>query len=203
MRRIVTGLFANEEGARRARDALLALGVPRDRIALHAEPAQGSPPATADAPGGEPGLPALLDTLFLPQHDLAAHHEALRRGHLVVSAEVEDATSESVIEALDDAGALDLDEHERGWREEGWRPAAAAGATTSPAAAMPGTGGMDAEAARQLGTTGSGGTIGPRDPVQAARREPPIGRARSYAIDAPLAEERDPTLTGNEGGGLP
>jgi hypothetical protein len=188
MRRIVTGLFPTREAAERGIAALRALGVAEDKATLHEEAAQDVPPATEHAPGGEPGLPSLLDALFLPARDLAAHREALRQGQFVVSAEVAEDRLEAAIEALDAAGAVDLDEAEQGWREGGWTPATAAGATGGDET-MPGTGGMDAEAARQLGQAGAGGTS--RDPVEAARRDPPIGRARSYAIDAPLAEEGD------------
>ncbi|MGG5819278.1 hypothetical protein [Falsiroseomonas sp. HW251] len=202
MARIVTGTFNTREEAARASDALRGLSFVR-RVALHEEPAQGVPPATDDAPGGEPGLPGLLDALFLPRADLAAHREAMRRGHVVVSAEVEDGREEDAVRALDDAGAIDLDEHEQAWRSEAPGPAASEGATQG-GGAMPGTGGMDAESARRVAQGGRAETpIGPRDPVKEARRDPPIGRARSYAIDAPFAEEADPTLTGNEGGGMP
>jgi len=54
MARIVTGTFNTREEAARASDALRGLPFVR-RVALHEEPAQGVPPATDDAPGGEPG----------------------------------------------------------------------------------------------------------------------------------------------------
>jgi hypothetical protein len=210
MRRIVTALFDDPAAAGRARDALRALGVPEDRIGLHAEAGGPVQPATPAAIGSEPGIPALLDTLFLPEADFAAHREALRRGGTVVSAEVEDADAAHIAQALDGAGAQDLDAREQDWRREGWSPATMAGAVANdaagPAAMMPGTGGMDAEAARMLGsgtyatnTAGAGvpdtRAGGAQDPRRLARRDPAIGRARSYVIEAPLAEQADPALS--------
>ncbi|WP_372616711.1 hypothetical protein [Falsiroseomonas sp.] len=197
MRHVITALFHSEQAAKAGAAALRARGVPDHRIALHPEPPQEVARATENAPGGEPGLPHLLDALFLPAEDLAAHREAMRRGGFVLTAEVEAAQVEELLEALDDAGAADLDEHESSWRREGWAPAAAAGAVgTGPGGGtpmMPGTGGLDAEAARQLGTATGGGGEAPQDPRRAAtRREPALGRARSYVIEAPLAE--DPSL---------
>jgi hypothetical protein len=202
MRRIITAVFADRAAAEAARRRLRELGLTEDRIGLQADPRQPVQPA----PGSEPGMPELLDTLFLPDEDFAAHREALRRGGVVVSAEVEEAEAPRVTRALDEAGARDLDEEMQGWRKEGWSPAAMAGAVRDDAAGpmptMPGTGGMDAEAARMLGS-GTYGTNtmgasapetrpeGSRDPRRMATREPAIGRARSYVIEAPLAE-RDP-----------
>jgi hypothetical protein len=203
MRRIVTAVFADRQAAEAAGRALREAGLPQDRIGLHVEPAQSVQPATHDSPGSEPGMPTLLDTLFLPEEDFAAHREAVRRGGVVLSAEVTEAEAARVAQALDAAGARDLDEDVQGWRREGWSPAAMAGAVrgdaAGPAAMMPGTGGMDAEAARMLGSgtygTNTAGAAGPetrpdgsRDPRRVATREPAIGRARSYVIEAPLAE---------------
>lgn len=110
MRHVVTGVFATRAQAHQAIEAALGLGLDAGRITLLEEPAQGMPPATDKAPGGEPGLPALLDALFLTDAERAAHRAALQRGRFVVTAEVEDHQADAVTEALDAAGALDLDE---------------------------------------------------------------------------------------------
>jgi hypothetical protein len=207
MRRIITAVFESRQAAEAAQQSLRALGVPADRIGIHADPRGGSRPASDGAPGPETGLPALLDTLFLPDADFAAHREALRRGGVAISAEVEEAQAAKATEALDRAGAHDLDAQETAWRQEGWSPALDAGAVRDePGAtpvAMPGTGGMDAESARQLatgtfGTNTSGAATpttqreGTRDPRRLLTRDPAFGRARSYVIEAPLAEEGEP-----------
>ncbi len=207
MRRVITAVFPNRQAAEAAQDSLRALGVPAERIGIHADPRGGSRPGSDGSPGPETGLPALLDTLFLPDADFAAHREALRRGGVAISAEVEETQAARVAQALDAAGAHDLDAQEKTWQQEGWSPATNAGAVRDePGAtpvAMPGTGGMDAESVRQLatGTTGTntaGGSApdtrrdGTGDPRRLLTRDPTFGRARSYVIEAPLAEEREP-----------
>jgi hypothetical protein len=192
MPRTVTALFEDEASAERGRDALEALGVPRARIGLHRADAPVRP-ASPEAPSAEPWLPRLLDALFLPEEEVARHREAVRRGLVVVSATVSDRLGDAAARALDGAGALDPEPHEAAWREGGWSPAAAsglAGGGGAPAM-MPGTGGLDAEAARALGTT-VGDAAGATDPRGAAQQEPRLGRSRSYVIEAPLAEEADP-----------
>jgi hypothetical protein len=208
MTRTVTALFKDQSKAERAREALADLGIPRARVAIHRAERHDEPKATPDAPGAEPWLPGLLDALFLPTEEVAAHREALNRGMVLLTAAVSDEVADRATATLDRAEAEDFDAHEAKWREAGWSPAVMAGAVREDGSAssmplMPGTGGMDAEAARMAlnGTTGTNtmGAAGPdpassgqpRDPRRLAQREPRIGRARSYVIEAPLAEERD------------
>lgn len=238
MLRTVTAMFDSHAEAERAREALVGLGLDLGRISLHGagEAGGGAPPGgTQGGSGGAGGLLGLLDGLFLPEADHAAYHEGLRRGGTLLTAEVAEQQVEASLRALDAAGAVDLDEREAVWRQEGWRAGTAAGAVTDPgsggAVLMPGTGGMDPEAARMLGSgsfsSSTGGGAGPdsggkaAEPGDAAqladrthrvrRREPRAGgfRARSYIIDAPLAEESleatndlaGSTATGNGGRG--
>lgn len=207
MTRTVTALFEEQARAERTCEALAEMGVPRARIALHRAEGGQAPSATPDAPGGEAWLPGLLDALFLSEEDLAPHREAVRRGMTLLTATVPDELAAQVSQALEAEGAADFDAHEASWRAGGWSPAAMAGAvredgSASSMALMPGTGGMDAEGARMAlsGTIGTNttGASAPdaggqrRDPRLLARREPGIGRARSYVIEAPLAEEPQP-----------
>lgn len=67
-------------------------------------------------------MPALLDALFLSRADLAAHREALRRGGVVVSAEVADRAAAEAARLLDALGARDLGSEAEAWRAEGWSP---------------------------------------------------------------------------------
>lgn len=156
-KRIITAMFHSEITARRAADRLRALGVPDARLGLHSATAEDGARATHHAPGSEHGLLQLLDAMFLPRADFDAHLEALRRGGTVLTAEVEEEQSAAIREALQDAGAEDLDAHEQDWMRQGWNPRAA--------------------------------TSGARPPERPqARRLPHPGPARSYVIEAPLAE---------------
>jgi hypothetical protein len=202
MARIVTALYENRAAAERAKKALRALGVPANHIVLHEESRHRTTPATDDAIGGEPGLPSLLDAFFLPPDDYAAHQEAMRRGGVVVSARVKASEAPAIRRALDEAGAQDLDAKEQRWRAQGWSPAAAAGATPGGAVpggpGMPGAGGMDAEAARKLGSTPAT-PPGGAEAGAVLQREPVGGPARSYVIQTPLAEQPDPSIKPERG----
>jgi hypothetical protein len=121
MDRTLTALFDEPAAADAARDALQALGAGRVELHRLAEP--DAVPATPQAPGSEGGLPRLLDALFLPAEDLAAHREAVRRGGTLLSATVEEALAARALRLLEEAGAADLDAREADWRASGWSPA--------------------------------------------------------------------------------
>jgi len=202
MARIVTGLFDNRAAAERARKALRALGVPANHIVLHAEERHGTTPATGGSIGGEAGLPSLLDAFLLPPSDYFAHQEAMRRGGVIVSARVKASEAPKAQRALNEAGAQDLDAKVRSWRAASASMPPAPG-TPSPGPGMPGAGGMDAEAARRLasgsaapGTTGAPPAAQPggAEAGVVLQREPVAGPARSYVIQAPLAEEPDASI---------
>jgi hypothetical protein len=152
---------------------LRATGIPETRLALHADPhASEQQSATPAAPGGESWLPALLDTLFLPEADFAAHREALRRGGIVLSAQVADVDAKAVAHAMEAAGAVDFDAEEAAWRRAGWSPETMAGT-----------------AAQQPGAQDPAGAA--PGPQRLARRDPAPGRARAFILDAPGSQQLD------------
>ncbi|PWS38221.1 hypothetical protein DFH01_02670 [Falsiroseomonas bella] len=104
MKRIVTAIFETRAEARRARDALRAIGVPAGSIALHSKAEHDMTPATDAAPGSEPWLPSLLDLLFRPDPNYATHHAALEQGAVAVTARVAAEIAPAAAEALETAG---------------------------------------------------------------------------------------------------
>jgi uncharacterized protein (TIGR02271 family) len=107
---------------------------------------------TQPHPGGM--IPASLRAMSIPHEDREAFAEGIRRGHVMLSAEVEEAHVERALDLLDRDGAIDLDEQEAEWRREGWSgqealgPAAAAPARASGVASQTASPGMNAAATR-------------------------------------------------------
>jgi hypothetical protein len=114
MPRTITALFDTQDHAEAARAVLEARGIPPGRIRLH----PGDVPATSDAPGAEHGLLALFDGLFLPDADRAVFHEGVRRGGTLVTVQAEDAQLDAIRQALEDAGAVDLEARAAAWGRE-------------------------------------------------------------------------------------
>lgn len=114
MARIVSGLFDRREDVELVIEHLVQQdGVDRRRIAVHA--ADG-----ADA-AEEEGFWASLRHLFMPDEERHAYSEGIRRGGIVLTAELEDAEAGHAMAVLRDHGAADLEDRRREWRGAGWQ----------------------------------------------------------------------------------
>lgn len=110
--RLLTALFDGPASADRAVEALVGLGIGRDRIAV-----------TEGALSAEPGHGSFFEAvweMFLPEGDRESYAEGLSRGARLVSVWVDDAQCSRALDILDREGSMDLDEHESIWRSEGW-----------------------------------------------------------------------------------
>ncbi len=148
----ITGMFDSRVEAERARDALTALGIDAGRVRLHTVES-GTAATTGASTGREDrGFLSSLADLFVPDEDRATYGEGLRRGHVLVSAEVEDAHVDRAMDIMEEHGAMDLDSREAEWRSQGWSTAGTGGAagTGATAAGMTGVSG-----ASTAGTTGA------------------------------------------------
>jgi uncharacterized protein (TIGR02271 family) len=64
-----------------------------------------------------------LGGYYLSDDDRHAYGEALRRGGALLCAEVDgDADGDRIVRALEETSSVDLEERQRGWRQEGWTP---------------------------------------------------------------------------------
>ncbi|GAA0594788.1 hypothetical protein GCM10009416_36310 [Craurococcus roseus] len=153
--RTITAMFDNRAEAEQAIQALVS-EVGLSRSAVRVDPGADATTGGATASAHEDkGFFASLKDLFVPDEDRHSYVEGMRRGGVLVSAQVEDAHIDRAMDVLERQGAVDLDEREASWRKEGWTGysgAAAAGAGTGAVvgassdgnrtgvAAMPGTG---------------------------------------------------------------
>ncbi len=117
MTRIVTGLFDNRGDAERVVEHLVQeLGIDARAVVAHAaSPGEAVPP-----PDGSGTAAAPFVRLGLPPADHAAFLEGLRRGGIVVSAQVEEAVLDRAMDAFEQNNAVDLDAREAEWRNAGW-----------------------------------------------------------------------------------
>lgn len=128
MQRTITAMFDSRAEAERAAEALRALGIGATDVRIRAAETTTT---TASTTGTEDrGILAAIADLFVPNEDRATYHEGLRRGATLVSATVEEGHLQHAMDALEAAGAVDLDAREESWRAEGWRGAAVMGASS-------------------------------------------------------------------------
>lgn len=120
MKRTVTALYETQSQAERVGAALVAAKL-TDEVDIHDQ--------TAEAAGkfkpqhrtfGE-----WLSDLFGGHHDSHLYAEGLRRGHVLLTAKVDDLNETRAAEIMDAEAPLDLGDAEVNWRREGWQPAVA------------------------------------------------------------------------------
>ena len=113
MTSIVAGLFESHRVADLVVEHLVQeYGVPRERVRVHARDAAGV--AEARSPQDSDQAASLSD-LGLPEEKLHAYAEGIRRGAVVVAAQVEDERVERIGSAYREYGAAELGTHKAEW----------------------------------------------------------------------------------------
>lgn len=186
MTRTITALYDTPDEARRAREALIGLGLPPDRVRLHDGGSHTGGTTARTGAEEDRGFLASLADLFMPQEDHATYAEGLRRGGTLVSAEVEERNVDAVSDALEAAGAVDIDTREAEWRQAGWGGATGTG-TIGVAAA-----GTGATGAKGTAATGREEVIPvTEEQLRVGKREARGGRVRvrSYVVETPVEQQ--------------
>jgi len=199
--RIITGLFDSRAEAERVVEALVQeYMIDRDHVQVHAAGTENVTAGTMEARSEEHhGFLASLRDLFLPDMDRATYAEGIRRGGILVAADVPDDKADQVMDVFERHGAVDLDTREAEWRKEGWAGAEGAPYATYGGDAVLGAAGATAATAgtttgATVGTT-TGATSAAADRAAAAT-PPPAGygattQTRAGESEAiPIVEER-------------
>ncbi len=209
MLRTITGLFDSRAEAQAVMDHLVKHDkLDTSRIRMHGS--DESAPAGAAA-SDDKGFWASLKDLFVPDEDRYAYSEGIRRGGVVVSAEIEEAQLEHAMDVFEEHGAVDLDAREAEWRTGGWtgyNATAVAGTGTMagtaagmiPVAATPvATGTMATGTAAPMAGTRTGGVdVGNQDVIPIVEERIRVGkraveggrvRVRSFIVETPVSEQ--------------
>ncbi|MFT8243216.1 DUF2382 domain-containing protein [Roseomonas sp. BN140053] len=181
MTRTITGLFDSRDEANEVVEHLLQHdGIERSHIRIHATDATTAGAAsTAD----DKGFWASLKDLFIPDEDRYAYSEGIRRGGVVVSAEVPDNLVEHAADVFEQHGAVDLDTREAQWRSEGWSSYAGdavVGGSMTPAGGTV-TAGNTAIGASTAGSTLGTGSVGTSTAARAPMATGTAGLGQSTA----------------------
>jgi hypothetical protein len=124
MKRTLTALYETREQAERVRDQLVAAGL-GDHVTIRDQDA-------AEAKDHRDVF-EWIGGLFGGHDDSHLYAEGLRRGHVLVTVEVEEAGENRATELLEAGHPVDLDHAERTWRPENWKPRPVPTATWSEA----------------------------------------------------------------------
>lgn len=197
--RTYTALYDSSTDAERARDDLIALGIPNGNISIRG--AAGSTSAAATT-GDDRGFWESLKDLFLPEEDRYTYAEGLRRGGQLLTVSVPEGLEDQAVDVLERSAAVDIDARTQEWQSSGWQ---SSGYTTYAAgtAAGLGEGQGTAFAADETQRSAAYGTSGRADRadegvIQVAEEELRVGkrevgrggvRVRSYVREIPVEEQ--------------
>lgn len=121
MPRTLTALYETRSAADAARERLIDAGVSSSEIDVHDQDAYGGADAgrlkDEDHKGG---LMAGLKSMFSSHEDHHVYAEGLNRGHVLLSATVDDDEIDDAVEILEGTAAVDLDHSQSEWRQSGW-----------------------------------------------------------------------------------
>jgi uncharacterized protein (TIGR02271 family) len=192
--RTLTAMFPSKSEAERASQRLVSeLHV--DRAMVQTSPGAGVADTGYDKarPYEEQGFFGSLKTISVPDEDRFAYAEGMRRGNVLVTAQVDEAHVGRAADILEDAGAINLDEQEATWRKSGWTGYDAAAHSTMRRTESTGMVGV------APGTTAASARAGGQDEtVQVVEERLVVGkrvveggrvRVRSYVVERPVEEQ--------------
>jgi hypothetical protein len=133
----LTAFFDSRSDADTAIERLKEAGVADARLLPGYEADADKSDVGSDDRGG---FFAALTDWFLPDEDRSVYAEGLRRGGVLVSASVDDATYDTAHDILDDTGSIDMDERADLWKADGWSSQGADRVLEADAAAGAATG---------------------------------------------------------------
>lgn len=214
--------FDNRADAEKAMEQTVREGVSRSSIQILPDAqnsgykrSEGS--SSYDRERDEGGFWASLGNLFLPDKDRYTYAEGMSRGGVTMTVMADSAKAERVADIAERCGAVDPDEREESWRNEGWTgyssgttDATAASTTaglsgTAEGMALGGTGmttartgSMGASTGASTGSSAMGRDARDEEVIPVVEEHLRVGkrqveggrvRVRSYVVETPVEEQ--------------
>lgn len=124
MRQTIVGVFDKYAAAQQAAQILQSTGVPADHVHVTSQEfGRGSTEASTRSDGVVGHVKDFFADLFRDddEKDVAQYAEAVRRGGAVVKVDIDEESEVPLVEdALQRAGAVDIEEQVDSWRASGW-----------------------------------------------------------------------------------
>lgn len=181
-RQTLVAHFDSRGDAEKALDSLVAAGLDRNDIHLHAD---GS--ASAEGAGERhKGFWDSITDFFMPDDDRNLYDEGVRRGGATLVVAADEARVDQAADILESHGAIDMDERESTWRNEGWAATSPAATATAPAVAP-----MEAPRAAAGGLHDAEAIPLAEEHLRVGKRQVNEGRVRirSYVVETPVEED--------------
>jgi uncharacterized protein (TIGR02271 family) len=192
MMQTIIAHFDSRSDAQQAVQALTEAGVSQSAIRLLPEAETTSYQRTDersayDHTRDEGGFWSSLSDTSLPEEDRYSYAEGMSRGGTTLAVTAEEAQVERVADIVERYGAVDMDERENTWRNEGWVGYTAASGTQ--AGASVGAAGATAETR----SSGNAEDVIPivEEQLRVGKRQVNHGRVRirSFVVEMPVQEQ--------------
>lgn len=173
----LTALYDTRSEADQAVERLTReAGIAPANVTVMAQETTASSGVAASESGEGTGFLASLKSMFMPDDDRHAYSEAIRRGGFLLTAQVDQASSERAMDILEEHGAVDLNGRQETWRAEGW---SGPQGTTAAQTLADGT---------VVATAAAATTVAPTPAVAPATVAPAVAAGQDETIS--LVEER-------------
>ena len=179
--RTLTAMFNSKPDAARAGQMLVSeLNI--DRAMVQTSPGEGMMDTGYDKtrPYEEKGFFGSLKSAAVPDEDRYAYAEGMRRGSVLLTAQMDEAHIDRAADILEHAGAVNLDEQEETWRKSGWTGYDAAAHGTMRSVAPSGTAAVQGSQNDTIKLVEERLVVGKRA-VEGGRV-----RVRSYVVERPV-----------------
>jgi uncharacterized protein (TIGR02271 family) len=192
----ITAMFDSRSDAEAAKARLESANVDADHVHIHDKTSSGHR-EQGYSTHEDRGVWDSIKNAFLPDEDRHTYEEGLRRGGVLLTADVDDDRVDEAVRVLEGAGSIDIDDRSSQWRSSGWdysAPATGAGVGTGAAlgalgANTPTTG---------VGSTEHVGSSEREEVIPVVEEQLVVGkrdvnrggvRVRSYVTETPVHEQ--------------
>jgi uncharacterized protein (TIGR02271 family) len=199
----ITAMFDNRSDAEAAKARLESANVDAEHVHIH-DKTSSAHREQGYSTHEDRGVWDSIRNAFLPDEDRHTYEEGLRRGGVLLTADVDDDRVDEAVRVLEGAGSIDIDDRSSQWRSSGWDYAApAAGVGTGAALGAfgsnaPATGGGDDRAMGGVGSTDHVGGNEREEVIPVVEEQLVVGkrdvnrggvRVRSYVTETPVHEQ--------------
>jgi uncharacterized protein (TIGR02271 family) len=185
----ITAMFDSRADAEAAKARLLSANVDAEHVHVHDKSSSGYR-EQGYSTHQDRGVWDSIKNAFLPDEDRHTYEEGLRRGGVLLTADVDDDRVDEAVRVLDEAGSIDVDERAGQWRSSGWDYAGTSGNASALGAV--GSAGIAASSTeRAIGSEQEEVIPVVEEQLVVGKRDVSRGgvRVRSYVTETPVHEQ--------------
>lgn len=125
----ITAMFDSRSDAEAAKERLQSALIDTNNVHIHDKTSTGFN-ESGYSTHKDRGIWDSIKNAFMPDEDRHTYEEGVRRGGVLLTADVDDDQVDEAVRVLEEADSIDIDDRSSQWRSSGWDyPAAGAGST--------------------------------------------------------------------------